>query len=97
MNYNEIVIRVLNHSASLVFLSKELGGKSLIGTYVKSTSDGTLTKVHGKSAKMARSILFSMEGMARTHGKAVATIGNKSTNVFMSEYFNFSEDNFSED
>jgi hypothetical protein len=90
MNYNEIIIQVANYSASLVFLSREFGGKTTIGTYLKSTSNGQLTKVHGKSAKMARKELLNMEGMARSHGTAVATIGGKQKTVFMSEYFNFS-------
>ena len=90
MNYNEIVVQVANYSASLVFLSKEFGGKNPVGTYLKSSSDGKLTKVHGKSAKMARAELIRMEGMARSHGNAVATIGNKEIPVFMSEYYNFS-------
>lgn len=92
MNYNDIVVKVANHSASLVFLSKEFGGKNPVGTYLKSATDGKLTKVHGKSAKMARTALLNMEGMARSHGNAVATIGNKSKNVFMSEYFKFSDE-----
>ena len=90
MNYNKIVVQVANYSASLVFLSKEFGGKNPVGTYLKSSSDGKLTKVHGKSAKMARSVLLRMEGIARSHGNAVATLGSKQVNVFMSEYYNFS-------
>lgn len=88
MTYNEIVNIVSRGESSLVFLAKNFGGKNLIGTFLKNDK-GELTKVHGKSANLAKSVLLTKDGVVRSYGVATATIKNKSKKVFMTEFTAF--------
>lgn len=88
MNATEIVNVVLNNNKSLVRLTKEYGSDKAIGYFIKD-ADGNLTKVHGKSAKVASRFLYKLDGVVRSYGKAKMTRTNKTMTVFMTEFHKF--------
>lgn len=85
MNATQIVNEVLTNKKSLAFVARKFGDNKYIGIYVKNT-DGTLTKVHGKSARIARAELVKKEGIVHSYGKANLTTGGKNLPTFMVEY-----------
>lgn len=84
MNSVKIVKEVLTNGKSLAFLSRSFGAK-YFAVYIKNV-DGTLQKVHGKSASTACKELAFTNGVVRSYGKAVLTTGDKSKKTFMTEY-----------
>jgi hypothetical protein len=85
MNATQIANEVLNNKKSLIYIARKFGGNKYLGIYVKDT-DGTLTKVHGKSANLARKELVFMPGVVRSYGKAHLVTGEKKLPTFMVEY-----------
>lgn len=85
MNANEIISAVLESKKSLVFVTRGFSDPTKLGIFVKD-DEGNLTKVHGKSANVARKMLISKEGIVRSYGKGYLTVGKKTKSAYLSEF-----------